>query len=149
MSENQYPAVPEPKPMQRNQVTWAKHRREVLLQITIPLVITVLVVIACGVLAAVMGTNQNISQWADVSLIWLIMPQIFVSLIVLIILAAMAYGLYRLLKVLPFYTNTVQEYFILFRDQVAVLTDRLVQPFLKVKSSHASWQSLKRNLFGR
>jgi hypothetical protein len=149
MSENEIPPVPEPRPLERNQVTWAMHRREVLRQITIPLVLTLLVVIACGVLVTVMGTNENVSQWADVSLIWLIMPQIFVSLIVLIILAAMVYGLYRLLKVLPFYTKIVQDYFILFRDQVAVLGDTLVEPFLAVKSKNASWRSLKRNLFGK
>lgn len=149
MSDNVQIPSPPPKPMVRNPVTREKHRREVFWQITIPLVIALIIVIALAILIPVVGTQDSVSQWADVSLIWLIVPMMVLALITLLILAALVYVLARLLNVLPFYTNSVQEFFALFRDQVAVLGDKLVEPVLGIQSRIASWRSLKRNMTGK
>ena len=102
MNDNMHIPSPPPKPMVRNPVTREKHRREVFWQITIPLVIALIIVIALAILIPVVGTHDSVSQWADVSLIWLIVPQMFLALITLLILIVLVYVLAGLLKVLPF-----------------------------------------------
>ena len=149
MNDNEQLPSPPPKPMVRNPITREKHRHEVFWQITIPLVIALIIVIALAILIPMVGTQASISQWADVSLIWLIVPLMFLALITLLILMVLVYVLARLLKVLPFYTNSVQEFFALFRDQVAVLGDKLVEPVLGIQGRIASWRSLKQNLTGK
>lgn len=131
--------------MERNQVTWEKHRREVRLQIILPLVIGILLVFVLAVLVA-LGTSAQISQWADVSLIWIIAPMLVVALIFLAILGGIAYGLARLLKVLPFYTRQVQDFLLQVRDRVSDVTNKLVEPILSYESKKASQRSLWRNL---
>ena len=149
MNENEYPPPPLPKPMERNPVTWEKHRREVRRQIALPLVLGSIIVLTLAVLVPVLGTNPEVSQWANVSLIWLITPILLFSLVGLIILIAIVYGLFRLLKVLPYYTRTVQDYFNYVKDWIAVMNNKLVAPILGFESGKSSLRALRRNLTGK
>jgi len=131
--------------MERNQVTWEKHRRDVRLQIIFPLVIGILLVVVLAVLVT-LGSTAQVSQWADVSLIWIIAPMLVVALIFLAILGGMAYGLAKLLQVLPFYTRQVQDFFLLVRDRASDVTEKMVAPILNYESKKASQRALWRNL---
>ena len=131
--------------MERNQVTWEKHRRDVRLQIILPLVIGILLVLVLAVLVT-LGSTAQVSQWADVSLIWIIAPMLVVALIFLAILGGMAYGLAKLLQVLPFYTRQVQDFFLLVRDRASDVTAKMVAPILNYESKKASQRALWRNL---
>lgn len=131
--------------MERNQVTWEKHRRDVRLQIILPLVIGILLVVVLAVLVT-LGSTAQVSQWADVSLIWIIAPMLVVALIFLAILGGMAYGLAKLLQVLPFYTRQVQDFFLLVRDRASDVTAKMVAPILNYESKKASQRALWRNL---
>lgn len=86
MSEYQPSTLPE-----RNPVTHRAHRREVLLQVTIPFVIG-LVIFLLGSVLVTLGPDDAVSCWGDTSLIWLIVPQLFLCLLFLILMAALAYG---------------------------------------------------------
>lgn len=145
VNENDTTSNQQPAPMQRNQVTWQKHRREVRLQIILPLVIGIILVLALGVLV-VLSSNAAVSQGADVALIWLLAPMLPVTLIFLAALSAIVYGLASLLKVLPFYTRQVQDFFLLAQDRVSDVTDKLVAPILSYESKKSSSRSLWRNL---
>lgn len=149
MNESEYPSPPPPQPMERNPVTWKKHRREVRRQITFPLVLGFIIVLTLAVLVPVLGTNPEVSQWANVSLIWLITPILLFSLVGLIILIAIVYGLFRLLKVLPYYTRTIQGYFNYVRDWITVMNNKLVAPILGFESRKSSLRALRRNLKGK
>ena len=131
--------------MERNQVTWEKHRRDVRLQIILPLVIGILLVFVLAVLVT-LGSTAQVSQWADVSLIWIIAPMLVVALIFLAILGGIAYGLAKLLQVLPFYTRQVQDFFLLVRDRASDVTAKMVAPILNYESKKASQRALWRNL---
>ena len=136
-----------PPRIQRNPITHERHRREVFRQITLPLIIA-LVVIAVLVGLTVTASAAGASRWADISLIWLIMPVLVVSLIFLILLSGITYGLIRLIGVLPRYALQVQDFFVLLHFQIARLNDKITQPVIKLHATSASVKSLLRRVRG-
>lgn len=132
---NSYP------PVQRNPVTHQKHRREVFLQITLPLVIGILILIFLVVMTG-MAAAEPVRRWSDISLIWLTTYRLLIGLINLILLAGLAYGLTRLVSVLPIYARQVQDFFVLVGRRVALIMDQLVEPMLKIHSFLAGAQKL-------
>ena len=148
MTEEEYVQTPPPTPKERNKITWEKYRREVRLQVYLPLGIAIFIVVLLAALVT-MGTNAQVSQWADVATIWLVVPMLFVTLLFLVIFTALVYGMAKLLQVLPFYTKLVQDFFILARDRVASLSDKLVAPVLGIESRRASLKSLRKNIIRR
>jgi hypothetical protein len=143
-------AVNEPEsfsPDQRNPLTKLKHRREVLWQITVPLVIFILIFLAMGVLAAA-GTASQASQLADISLIWLISPTFIFGLITLVVLVALIYGIIRLIVVLPFYSFRLYTMLKIYGARLQGLGDKAVEPVLRVQAFGASMRTFGRNMRG-
>ena len=136
-----------PPRIQRNPITHERHRREVFRQITLPLIIA-LVLIAVPVGLTVTASAAGASRWADISLIWLIMPVLVVSLIFLILLSGITYGLIRLIGVLPRYALQVQDFFVLLHFQIARLNDKITQPLIKLHATSASVKNLLRQVRG-
>ncbi len=134
-----------PAPPQRNPTTHLKHRREVLWQITIPLSVGVLVILAMAILAG-SSTASQASHWADISLIWLITPTLLFTLITLTILIALIYGLVRLILVLPFYTYRLLNWLIVFGLRVKQLGNKAVEPILRGQAFGSSLRTLGRNI---
>ena len=132
-------------PSERSSEAEQKHRREVLLQITLPLVIFVLIILALAVFAAT-GAPGNVSRWASVSLIWLLIPLILIAFIFLIILGGLAFGVTRLTGVLPGYAHQAQDLFDRIGELVKQGSDKIVEPFLRAQSFIASAQAVKKNL---
>jgi hypothetical protein len=129
----------------RNPQTEALHRREVFWQITVPLMIGG-VIFAAFVILTIIANASLASQGADVALIWLLILPILMTLLVFVILAAMVYGLWKLLALLPGKMYQVQNIFQKIQAFVRMASDKLVEPFLKVHSTSASvgafWHSL-------
>ena len=73
---NAYPPSPERKLPERNPVTHQKHRQEVLRQITLPLLLGLAVLLTLAILVVITGFQggEQVSIWADISTVWLIMP---------------------------------------------------------------------------
>ncbi|MEW5867851.1 MAG: hypothetical protein AB1894_01135 [Chloroflexota bacterium] len=136
--------APRPLP-ERNPITHAKHKHEVLWQITVPLGVGVLVLVGLAI-AMGFGSAEQHSRWADISLIWLISPMLIVALLFLVILAGLTYGLIVLIQILPPYARQVQDFFVLLSIQVGKLGDKLVDPVLRIRAFKASFQTLTRNL---
>lgn len=142
MEQNLHPTeTPPPKQFvlpERNPVTHAAHRREVWWQITFPLLIGGLLLLAVlvGVIVAAVGANQGVSRWADVSLIWLLLPVLPMAFLLLVVTAGITYGITALLRVFPGYARLVQDYFLLFEAKVKEIDDRIVEPVLKLRA----WQ---------
>lgn len=122
---------------ERNPVTQQKHRREVLRQITFPLLIGVLLMLVLCVLPF-LGADQTVSRWADISLIWLIIPMLFVAFVFLVLLGAIAYGVIYLIRILPVQMRRLQDLFLTIRTVLHKLTDKMVEPVLKAKSLSAA-----------
>ena len=136
-----------PRPGERNPETYQKHQKEVLWQITIPLIAGLVILLLLMVGSVSSAINQ--SRMADISLIWIILPNLAMALITLIILMGLIYGLIKLIGILPYYTQKIQVFFNLFKDRAQNIDDRLIEPIIKGKTTSASLRKLKDQLFRR
>ena len=136
----------EPKELpERNPVTYEHHRKEVMWQILVPVIIGAVGVLALAILATT-RTDAQVSKGADVSVIWMITPMLIIALIFLVLLGAMIYAMMSLLGILPGYARLVQDYFDALRVQVGIVSDKAVEPILRMESIKASLRALGRSL---
>lgn len=122
------------------QSTLENHRREVLWQIWLPVIILILAFVSLAVLTAV-GTARNPNNgthWSSISIIILILPLIPAGLIMLAILIVMIYGIAKTLQILPTYSLIARTYIFQLYFFILVWADRLVQPVLWIKSASAA-----------
>jgi len=129
----------------RNPETHEKHRQETFWQITFPLIIGLALII--GLVALTIATaaqGGNVSQAADTSLIFLLIPTMLMALIPLALLVGLAYGIIWLNKNSPPYFKQAQDAMITVRDGVRAGADKLVEPVLNINSKLASLDALKR-----
>jgi len=119
---------------ERNPLTHAKHKREVFWQILLPMLIGVLLVLTVAfVIIFGFQSSSDLSRWADVSTIWLILPSLFITLIFLIILSAFVYLITFVLRITPRYTLIVQLYFEIAKHKVTYYSNRITEPIIKTK----------------
>jgi uncharacterized protein involved in cysteine biosynthesis len=121
---------------ERNPKTHAIHRREVFWQITLPLIVGILLLLAT-VAAVIYSATQpaaELDRWGDVSLMWLILPSLFFALIILLFLVGMVYLISQLLRLIPPYARVVQLYFEAGKTKVGQLSDLSVKPIIRVRS---------------
>lgn len=131
---------------ERNPKTHALHRREVFWQIIIPLLVGILLVAAAigAIIFSALQPATGLDRWADVSLIWLIIPALFFALIVLVILIGIGYAITVLLRLLPRYARLIQLYFEVGRDKASQITDLLVAPIVKTHTAMAVVRQISR-----
>jgi hypothetical protein len=132
--------------LERNPITQHKHRREVFWQITLPLVAGVLLVIAAGagvILSAATGSPQ-VGRWMSVSLIWLIVPALAITLLVTLLAGGAAYGVTWLLRWLPGFALKAQDFFVLLQVRMARAADAAVAPVLRIQGWLAALRALRR-----
>ena len=141
--------LPPPLSPMRNPITQARHRSEVFWQITIPVGVAAVIIVGMAIAAGWLGTAEDHSRWADVSLIWLILPTLTVAFLFFIILAALTFGLVRLIQVIPLYARQVQDFFVLLTIQVRKLDDKIVEPILRLRAIKASGQAFGRSFRSR
>jgi hypothetical protein len=116
--------------------SYATHQRDVARQIITPVIMITMLVVGVAALSivAATGASDTISLWADISLIWIIIPLMLLMIILLALTAALAYGLTRLLKVSPRYTGLAQHYALWLNAEICRWADKIVQPVLTIKS---------------
>ena len=131
---------------ERNPATYAAHRREVFWQIIFPFILALIIILGlvAGVILAGYQGMEAVSRWADVSLIWLLLPLLIVLLVTLAILSGVVYLITKLLGVLPGYARMVQDFFSLVQLRVKSISDRLVEPVLKLHSFKAGVGALRK-----
>jgi hypothetical protein len=137
---------PLPKP---NPVTQRAHRRDVFWQITLPAVAgSMLILGLAGFIAwaGATGTGE-VGRWADVSLLWLILPLLCLTLIPLLFFAGLVYAVSRGLRALPPYAHIVQNTFFLLKLRVRGAADKVVEPALRLHSLSAAIEALRRSIF--
>jgi hypothetical protein len=127
----------------RNPETHQSHRREVFWQITFPIILGVAAILGLAAWVLVLATRGgNVSQAADTSLIFLILPTMLMALLPLVLLAVVAYGIIWLNKNLPPYAKQAQDAFARVRDVVRQGADKSVEPILRLKSALAALKAL-------
>ena len=134
-----------PEKLARNPITQKAHARQTLWQITVPLVIGMLMAITLAVLAG-LGGADDASRWADISLIFLIIPAMLATLLFVMLFAALNYGLLRVLKYLPPVTRRVQDIFSQAEQRVRTGADMAAEPILRIHGVLAAARSLRQQL---
>lgn len=129
----------------RNPITRQRHRREVFWQITFPIILICLVILILAVLTVGLSADSA-STWADISLIYMIVPALLFTLLTMIFLAAGVYLTIKLLHILPFYFYKGHNWFLLVNLRVGSLGDRLAEPFLRVRVWKAGAGALGRQI---
>jgi amino acid transporter len=121
---------------ERNPETYAQHKKEVFWQIMFPMLIGIIILFAmlAFIFISVRGGASDLSRYADVSLIWLIIPSLIIALIFLIFLAAIIYLLTVLLQITPRYSHLILLYFEMGKYKLIHLSSQITEPIVKSKS---------------
>ena len=125
---------------ERNPKTHAEHKREVFWQITLPLVIGILLMLAAlgAIIFSVAQPVTDVGRWADVSLVWMIAPSLVFALIILVIMIGLVYAISRLLGIIPRYALIIHLFFERIKGKVSQLTNLMVEPILRINSAWAA-----------
>lgn len=117
-----------------NHPSLQRHRRELWTRILIPMLLAVAVIVAIAVLTSIAASRpeSEVSRWAAVSTIWIMLPFFGAGTLLLIVLIAVIYGLARLHGILPTYTVQAQD--IIWRIAAAVkrFADGAAKPMLAI-----------------
>jgi hypothetical protein len=128
-----------------------RHDRQKLWQILIPIIFVVLLILAVGVLIVLTATRPTgggtVSQWADVSTIWIVLPLMAFAFMGLLITAGIIYLLSKILNILPVYGNLVQQYAGLMAARANLITRKIVAPIVSARSTRAGVGGFFRSLF--
>jgi len=136
------------KPLQHleDHPSYQNHRKQIWTQILLPILIAILIFIAfiIFIVSATFRSHGDVSRWAAISTIWLTLPVILASLILLIVLGAMIYLLTRLTGLIPPYSyqaqrivyrveGAVRKYALMFRKPVLALQEltKLVRTYIE------------------
>ena len=92
-------------------------------------------------------TGLSLSQYADTSLIWLILPVMMFGVLFGLLLLGLIYGVARLLGVIPQYTFLIQQYASLIEAKIMLWTKKAMDPVITVESLKAAAAAFFKNLF--
>jgi hypothetical protein len=149
MSSNYPPRPPSnlPSLRVRNPRTEALYKRDVLWQITVPLVLAGVVVV--GLMAWLIVTtvlNFSVgaaaaSVWGDVSLVFLTLPTMVCGLTAFALVAGLVYVMQIVLREVPFLFKRVQDTVALVAYRVSSVAERVAGVFI---TADARWAGVKR-----
>jgi hypothetical protein len=109
-----------------------QHNRQRFWQIIFPIVLfSLLIIIVSGFTIFAGAVSDRL--WADISIIWLVIPVLMFSLVIIAILAGLIYLMTRLTKVTPNFTRRVQNLFSRLEKGTRKIADSSVQPILWVE----------------
>ncbi len=134
-----------------NPKTHATHKKQAFWQITLPLVIGVLILLAALILIilSAMQPVTDLTRWAGVSIIWLILPSLFFALILLAILVGLVYGIGALNKAIPPIAYRIQLFLERLKGKIATFSGYMAEPVLRVRSFWAVAHKLRQLLRNR
>jgi predicted PurR-regulated permease PerM len=112
------------------------HKRQRTWQILVPfLVFAGLILVLAGLFAS--GAISTTSTWADVSIVWLIVPMLFFALFFLVVLVFLIYGISKLLQVMPRYTGKTQDFFTSLSGWTRKIADGIANPVVRLNQAGA------------
>ncbi len=119
------------------------HKRQFAWQILVPFLVMAGLIIA-GALLVVTGGAPRTGVWADVSLIWLLVPALFIALMILAFVITAVYGMAKLLQILPHYTGKAQGIFALLSAGTRKVADGATKPIVWFRQAGAVIKSIFR-----
>jgi hypothetical protein len=122
------------------------HKAQFVWQILIPVILVVVILSGAGavVIANAISDHGQIRLWADISLIWVLAPVLLFTLMCLLIVITIIYGMAKVLQYLPRYTGKTQEFFSLFAAGTRKLADGATRPIVWFRQAGAVIKSIFR-----
>ena len=120
--------------------SYKRHRKQLMWQIILPVVLTSLLLIALIVVIniATFRDNGDVARWAAVSTIWIVIPIMIGLLIFTALLGGLVYLLAKLLHITPTYTGMVQDYVYIAQGYIKRASEAIVKPVLQLNGILAS-----------
>jgi hypothetical protein len=130
---------------QRNPYTHEAHRRQSFWQILLPLIVFILVILAGAVIVST-SPAEKASTWADISLIFLILPTMFGFGVLALVTFVLVYAMGKALQIIPFGFYRVQDFFYRLNRRVRVISNQVVEPVMRIHSALEGTRTLRRAL---
>ena len=123
--------------------SYKRHRKEIIWQIILPMVLTAILFIALVVLLniATFRDNGDVARWAAVSTIWISIPIIIMAMVFLAVLGGIVYLLMRLLQIAPIYTGKAQDVAHKVEGYIRRAADAVAKPIIALNGIGASIQA--------
>ena len=121
------------------------HKRQRFWQIILPIISFCLLIGAAGGFTIFADGDQS-RLWADVSIIWLVIPLLFIALLFLVILIGMIYLLNQLTKSTPRISRKVQNIFTRIGQETCRVSNSVVKPVLWIHQFQSGLRSLMRKI---
>ena len=120
--------------------SYLKHRRQLIWQIILPIVLTSLLFVVLIVLINIATFNQggDVDRWAAISTIWIVIPIMIGLLILIALLGGLVYLLQRLLNITPTYTGLAQDYVYIAEGYIKRALEAIVKPVIQLNGILAS-----------
>ena len=122
------------------------HKRQVVWQIIVPFLLVTLILLTLGVWL-VWGDTVRARTWADVSIIWLLIPMLLLALASLALFILLIVGTAKLLQVTPRFTARAQQIAGQIASGTRKAADSALRPFVWVEQAGAVIKSIFK--FGR
>jgi hypothetical protein len=108
------------------------HRKQMVRQIILPVVLAALLMISLIVLISISTFSQggDVGRWAAISTIWIVLPIMVAGIIFLAVLGGLIYLLALALGRLPYYTGIAQDYVYKARGYILRGADMVVKPII-------------------
>ena len=119
----------------RDHPSYQLHRKQLWLQILLPILISVLIVLALAILTgiATFRDQGDVGRWAAISTIWLTLPVIIAGVIFLVLVIALIYLVSQVTSILPVYSHQAQRIFYLIEGGVKRYAEMFRKPALAVQ----------------
>ncbi len=117
--------------------SYRAYKRALRWQIIFPMIVIALLFVAVSV-AIAFRSGETVSQWADVSTVWLLIPLVIFAVIAILIFAGLIYALAKLLDITPTYTRKLYSLIRLLGQKIEALADETTKPIFLVKGISAS-----------
>ena len=120
-------------------------RKTVWLQIYIPLIFIILLV--AGFVAILWtGGVGTFSGWADTALVFLLIPALLVGLIIFGLLAALSYGVFYVIGLIPGPSKQGQEFMRKVAREIRRVADLICRPFFAPRAAKSALSKAIRHL---
>ncbi len=137
-SEERKIELPEPNP-----VTRAAHRRDFFRRVTLPLILSLVMLIA-ALVAFILLPVGDVAAWSQIASIMLIGLTMLLSLFTLAFLGALVFLVSYLLRLLPPYTRMAQDGVEKIKEYAVKGADIPAKPVIQVKSFIAAINAIFR-----
>ena len=110
--------------------------------IFVPFILGTIVTLFLAIWIVLRVSAGNISRFAEISTVLLVIPVVFFSLIFLVVLVGLIVLVIRIIQGLPLISSRILEYINKFRDLIVKISDIIVKPIINPAAILGGFRSL-------